>query len=229
MRAIFPALAALLAFPAVAAADATVQTMDATNTFSPAEVTVKVGEKVTWNFSAMPHNVKNNSTNWGIETKYLVAPQIASNTFTTPGEYLFLCQLHGTTMTGKVTVLDEAGTPPPPPPPPPLSEQPWTNDIPPLSVFEVRDTSAPKLDRVKVSRVKRGVKVGLRLSEAGKVTVKATRGRSVTTRTFEVAKGTRSVTLRGLKAGRYRVRVSAKDLAGNAAKAHPRAGVTVRR
>ena len=98
-----------------------------------------------------------------------------------------------------------------------------------LTVFEVRDTVVPKLDRVKVSRVKRGVKVRFRLSEGGKVTVKATRGRSVTTRRFEVAKGTRSVTLRGLRAGSYRVQVSAKDLAGNAAKARPRASVTVRR
>ena len=33
--------------------------------------------------------------------------------------------------------------PPPPPPPPPLSEQPFGNDTPPLSVFEVRDTFVP--------------------------------------------------------------------------------------
>ena len=132
-------------------------------------------------------------------------------------------------MSGEVNVLDAAGQPAPPPPPPPLSEQPFGNDTPPLSVFEVRDTMAPKLDRVKVSRVTRGVRVQFRLSEAGKVTVKATRGRSVTTRTVEVAKGTRSITVKGLKAGRYRVQVSAKDLAGNAAKSAPRASVTVRR
>ena len=96
-------------------------------------------------------------------------------------------------------------------------------------MFEVRDTVVPKLDRVKVSRVARGVRVKFRLSEAGKVTVKATRGRSVTTRTVEVAKGTRSITVKGLKAGDYRVQVSAKDLAGNAAKSAPRASVTVRR
>jgi plastocyanin len=229
MRAIVPALAALLAFPAAASADATVRTVDIANTFSPAEVTVKVGETVTWTFSTTPHNVKSNSPNWGIATSYLTAPQTSSNTFTAPGEYLYLCQLHGTTMTGKVTVTDEAGTPPPPPPPPPLSEQPFGNDTPTLTVFEKRDKVAPKLDRVKVSRAARGLKVGFRLSEAGKITVKATRGRSVTTRTIEVAKGTRSVTVRGLKAGRYRVQVSAKDLAGNAAKAKPRASVTVRR
>ncbi len=40
------------------------------------------------------------------------------------------------------------------------------------------------------------MRVKFRLSEAGKVTVKATRGRSVTKRTVEVAKGTRSVTVR---------------------------------
>ena len=104
-------------------------------------------------------------------------------------------------MIGTVTSPTRPATPRPPPPPPPLSEQPFGNDTPPLSVFEVRDTVVPKLDRVKVSRVARGVRVKFRLSEAGKVTVKATRGRSVTTRTVEVAKGTRSITVKGLKAG----------------------------
>ncbi|MDA0172459.1 cupredoxin domain-containing protein [Solirubrobacter taibaiensis] len=231
MRASVPAAAllAVLAFPAVAAADATVRAVDVTNTWSPAEVTIKAGEKVDWAFASFPHNVKNKSANWEFASLNLVAPQTASNTFTTPGEYEFLCALHGSTMTGKVIVLGADGQAPAPLPPPPLSEQPLANDIPPLSVFEVRDTVVPKLDRVKVSRVARGVRVKFRLSEAGKVTVKATRGRSVTTRTVEVAKGTRSITVKGLKTGSYRVQVSAKDLAGNAAKSAPRASVTVRR
>ena len=44
-----------------------------------------------------------------------------------------------------------------------------------------------------------------------------------------MAKGTRSITVKGLKAGSYRVQVSAKDLAGNAAKSARRASITVRR
>lgn len=220
---------AALAFPAVASAQ--FQAVDMTNVWAPSELTVKVGEQVTWSFggTSLVHNVKSDSSNWTYKTPFAIAGAAGRFTFTTPGEYAFLCELHGSTMTGKVVVLDAGGQQAPPPPPPPLGEQPFANDVPPLSVFELRDTVAPKLDRVKVTRVKRGVRVGFRLSEAGKITVKATRGRSVKTRTVEVAKGTRSITLDGLKAGTYRVQVTAKDLAGNAAKAHPRASVTVRR
>jgi plastocyanin len=219
---------AALALPATA--DAQFQAVDNTNVWAPAELTVKVGEPVTWSFSGttLVHNVRSNSANWSYSTPYAIAGPPGSYTFQAPGEYSFLCELHGSTMRGVVKVLDASGQPAPPPPPPPLSEQPFTNDVPPLTIFEKRDKVAPKLDRVKATGVKRGVRVRFRLSEGGKVTVKATRGRSVVTRTVEVDKGTRSVTLR-LKAGKYRLRMSAKDFAGNAAKAHPRASVTVRR
>jgi plastocyanin len=223
------ALAAVLAFPA--AASAQFQAVDITNVWAPAELTVKVGEPVTWSFggTSYVHNIKSSSSNWTYSTPYALAGAAGKYTFTAPGEYTFLCELHGSTMTGKVTVLGADGQQAPPPPPPPLSDQPFANDTPTLTVLEKRDKVAPKLDRVKVTRAKRGVRVAFRLSEGGKVTVKATRGKSVKTRTFEVDKGTRSVTLKGLKAGTYRVQVSAKDLAGNAAKAHPRASVTVSR
>jgi plastocyanin len=221
-------LAAALAFPA--AASAQFQAVDNTNVWAPAEATVKVGEPVTWSFGGtmLVHNVQSDSPNWTFRTPYAVAGPTATYTFQAPGEYAFVCQLHGSTMTGRVKVLDAAGQAAPPPPPPPLGEQPFANDTPPLTVFEKRDTVAPKLDRVKVAGVRRGVRVGFRLSEGGKVTVRATRGRTTRTRSFEVDKGTRSVILKGLRAGAYRVRVSAADLAGNAARSARRASVTVR-
>ena len=239
MRAIAGAITALLALPAAASADVTIQAVDAppndpqNNLWAPRDVTIKVGESVSWSFAGttLTHNVQADpsGTPWEFKTPYLTAGPTATRKFDAPGTYKFLCDLHKPFMIGTVTVTGADGAPPPPPPPPPLSEQPFGNDTPPLSVFEVRDTVVPKLDRVKVSRVARGMRVRFRLSEAGKVTVKATRGRSVIKRTVEVAKGTRSVTVRGLKAGRYRVQVSAKDLAGNAAKSARRASVTVRR
>ena len=224
-------LAAALAFPALASADATLQAVDNQNVWAPNEVTVKVGEAVTWSFAGTTtaHNVMANSPNWSFSTAYAIAGPSATRTFDTPGEYAFLCQLHGSTMTGVVKVLDAAGQPAPPPPPPPLSQQPFGNDTPPLTVFEVRDEVAPKLDRVKLRPVKRGVRVTLRLSEGGTVTVKATRERSVRKRTFDVAKGTRTVTLKALPAGRYRVQVTAADFAGNAARKVARGSVTVGR
>ena len=239
MRAVAGAITALLALPAAASADVTIQAVDGPandlqgNVWSPRDVTIKVGESVSWSFAGTTnlHNVQADPSGsaWDLKTPYLTAGPTATKQFTAPGTYKFLCDLHKSSMNGTVTVTGADGAPPPPPPPPPLSEQPFGNDTPPLSVFEVRDTVVPKLDRVKVSRVARGVRVKFRLSEAGKVTVKATRGRSVTTRTVEVAKGTRSITIKGLKAGAYRVRVSAKDFAGNAAKSARRASVTVRR
>jgi len=66
------------------------------------------------------------------------------------------------------------------------------------------------------------------LSEAGKVAIRLTRGKSVKRRTAQVAKGTSTLTISGLRAGSYSVQVTATDLAGNAAGAPKRARVTVR-
>ena len=76
----------------------------------------------------------------------------------------------------------------PPPPPPPLSEQPFPNDFPAPTTLEVLDETAPTLSAVRVSRVTRGARVRFRLSEAGRVTIKLTRGnRVVKTRARERA------------------------------------------
>jgi plastocyanin len=214
----------------IASADVTIQAVDGTNVWSPAEVTVKVGEKVTWSFAGTTsmHNFKSDGGPWTLSTTPAIAGMAAEYTFSTPETYTFFCELHKSSMTGKVTVLDATGAPPPPPPPPPLSEQPFANDAPAPATLEVRDTVAPTLDRVSVTRVRKGAKVRVRLSEAGKVAVKLTRGKTVKRRTVEVRKGTSAFTVSGLRAGTYRVEVSATDLAGNAAKPAKRARVTVR-
>jgi plastocyanin len=230
-------LAGVLAMPAAASADATVLAVDGTaanagvNQWAPSTATVKVGEKVTWRFdgTTVKHNVKSDAGGWFIQSPLAIAGQPAEYAFATPGTYAFYCEAHRSTMSGTITVTDATGAPPPPPPPPPLSEQPFANDVPAPATLEVRDTVAPKLDRVRVTRVRKGAKVRLRLSEAGKVVVKLTRGKTVKRRTAEVAKGTSSFTVAGLRAGTYRVDVSATDLAGNAAKRAMRARVTVRR
>jgi plastocyanin len=227
---------ATLALPGAAFADATIQAVDGTaanagiNQWSPSAATVKVGETVTWRFAGTTlfHNVRPDGGAWMPGNAPAVAGPDATFTFTTPGTYTFFCELHRSTMTGTVTVTDATGASPPPPPPPPLSEQPFVNDVPAPATLEVRDTVAPKLDRVSVKRVRKGAKIRLRLSEAGKVAVKLTRGKTVKRRTVEVRKGTSSFTVRGLRKGTYRVSVTARDLAGNAAKPAKRARVTVR-
>jgi plastocyanin len=229
-------IAAVLALPAAAVADATIQATDGTlpdgsdNRWAPNAVTVKVGETVTWSFAGttIAHNVKSGA-GWEFSNTAAVAGPPATHVFTAPGTYEFFCQLHATPMRGTVTVTDETGAPPPPPPPPPLSEQPFVNDFPAPKVLEVRDEVAPKLDRVTVSRVRKGARVRFRLSEAGNVAIELTRGgKPAKSRTVEVRKGTSSVTITGLRAGRYRVQVSASDLAGNAAGVAKRARITIR-
>jgi plastocyanin len=234
-RSLTIAVLAALALPSSAAADVTIQAVDAVapdgsdNRWSPNAVTVKAGEPVTWSFAGtvVAHNVVSEGSNWSLESPMIVAQPPVSHTFAAPGRYEFYCRLHGTSMRGTVTVTDESGTAPPVGPPP-LSEQPFSNDTAPLTSFERTDQVAPTLTRVSVSRVSRGARVRFRLSEAGRATLALTRaGKTVKTRAIDAHKGANTVTVRGLRSGRYRVEVRARDLSGNAAKP-TRARLTVR-
>jgi plastocyanin len=226
---------AALALPAAASADVTIQAVDGVlpdgsdNRWAPNAVTVKVGEKVTWSFTgtALAHNVRSASANWSLESNIGAPAPNITGSFDAIGTYEFVCRLHAS-LTGSVTVTDETGAPPPPPPPPPLSEQPFPNDVPSLTTFETIDGVAPVLSGVKVRRVARGARVRFRLSEAGRATLVLKRGgKTARTRTVDARKGANTVTIRGLKAGAYRVELSARDLSGNAAKLK-RSRVTVR-
>jgi plastocyanin len=231
-RAALIALAAALALPAsAAAADQTVQAVDATLSWSPATVTVKAGESVTWTFAgtSQAHNVASSSSNWSLTTPIQAGHPPVSYTFAAPGTYSFVCNVHPSTMTGTVTVTDASGNPPPPPPPPPPGEQPFPNDQSPPTVIEVSDTQRPRLTRVRAARIARGVRVRFHVSEPSRVTVRVRHGsRAVRTRTVTLRRaGTRALRVRGLRAGTYRVDVLARDVALNRSKLK-RARVTVR-
>jgi amicyanin len=72
------------------------------NTFIPAEITVAPGTTVTWtNNEAMPHTVVDQ--NKGFRSKTIVKDGTFSFTFTTAGDYDYLCSIHPN-MKGKVTV-----------------------------------------------------------------------------------------------------------------------------
>jgi len=72
------------------------------NTFIPSEITVAPGTTVTWvNNETMPHTVVN--PNQGLRSKFLVKDAKFSFTFTTPGDYDYLCSIHPN-MKGKVIV-----------------------------------------------------------------------------------------------------------------------------
>lgn len=196
----------LLAALAVAAS---VQAVDNPATWTPAQTSIHVGDTVTWTFDGTNdlHNVKATSANWSFETAFDRTPK--TYTFTAAGTYTFQCQAHPSTMTGTITVGDA-----PPPPPPAPSEQPFPNDAPAPTVFEVTDERRPRLSRVRVAGHLHGVLVRFRVSEPARVTVRVKRGRRAVAR--RTGRGRRGAIYVGdLPAGRYRVEVFARDLAGN--------------
>jgi plastocyanin len=72
------------------------------NTFTPGEITVVPGTTVTWvNNEAMPHTVVD--LNKGFRSKTLAKDAKFSFTFTTAGDYSYLCSIHPN-MKGKVIV-----------------------------------------------------------------------------------------------------------------------------
>jgi plastocyanin len=222
------ALAALATAPPALAADAEVRAVDGatatTNSWSPAQVSINAGEKVTWRFdgTTTAHNVRSASSNWQIDTPFAVSGPPAEYTFSAVGTYDFVCGLHPE-MSGQVKVGD-----PPPPPPLPLSQQPYANDQPAPSVFEDTDARRPRVTRVRAAGLDGAARVRFRLDEPGRATIRLVRGSRAYTRSLTVRRaGRRAVTLRGIAAGTYRVQVRARDLGGNRSQLK-RARVTVR-
>ena len=224
MRAVLAVLAAGLVF-APAASAATVQAVDGTaadnynNRWTPQTTTIAVGESVTWSFTGTSalHNVASSGANWSFRNgdPGSGSPP-ASYTFTTPGTYRFICEVHATTMFGDVLVTDASGNPPPPPPPPPLSEQPFPNDAGPPSAFEVDDALAPRLTRLAPRSWHGGARLRFRLDEPAVVSVRARRARLTVKRVRGMyLRGRRKLTIRRLEPGRYRLDIVARDLAGN--------------
>jgi len=206
---------ALVAAAPASAASFDVHGLDTLVWDSP-ELQVAVGDTVTWSFpgTAQPHNVKSTSVNWAdFKGNAGIPGETKSFTFGAEGIYTYVCEIHATTMIGKVTVGS-----PPPPPPPPLSEQPFPNDSSiAADAFETGgvDTTDPRLRSVAAKRSGKRVRVSFRVDEQAVVTVRFARG-GKTVKTKHAATGSRgSVTVAGLKPGRYAVKVVATDLAGN--------------
>lgn len=215
------ALAALAGAPAAHGQNAVVQAADGPPEapfnfrWLPQEVTIKAGETVTWRFEGASgsHNVMSQGGNWSYRSgPWQPAHPPVSVPFSSPGEYRFVCEVHASTMFGKVIVTDEGGTPPPPPPPPPLSQQPFPND----QSAPALDIRRPVVSRVRATARRRAARVRFRLSEAARVTFKVKRGPlTVARRAVSRRRGTHRVTIRGLRAARYRIEVGRPDLGGN--------------
>jgi plastocyanin len=193
-------------------------TPDGNNVWSPSDVTINVGETVTWRYDGtqLPHNVASTSPNWNVASpSSAVNPAPVVQRFDAEGTYTFQCSFHAMTMKGSVTVGS-----PPPPPPPPLSEQPWTNEQAAPTVLEKADETRPKLTEVRLNTVRNGARVRFRLSERARVSVRFTRaGMTVAARRRTFRAGAHRLVVRDRRlSGRYRVEVVARDLAGNRSK-----------
>lgn len=220
---------ALAVVPALAD-DRTVTTSG--NTFSPNRVAVAPGDTVTIHNGGMglhdlnwadgaPGRPDESPTDWSTE-----------RTFTSAGEYVFFCDVHGSAtsgMRGTVVVGDAAtttttttttGTTTPPPPPPTTTTTgtttTGTSTTPPPPPAG-GDTTPPRVTSARGAATRRAVTLRLTLSEAATVTVRVLRrGRRVARRTFAVEDG--AVVLRVRRAfspGRYAIRVAVVDEAGN--------------
>lgn len=116
-------LAAPVTAPATAAA-ATQQVMMQGYAYSPASLTVRVGDTVTWmQHDEAPHDVVTTSAPVAFRSPQLSAGQSWSYTFRQPGTYAYYCSVHPD-MRASVTVLPAATTAPPKPASTPVATKP---------------------------------------------------------------------------------------------------------
>jgi plastocyanin len=197
--------------PALATDATTLQAKD--YVFEPADVTIQVGDTVT--FTIDPGSVSFHNFRFADGPEYPPAPSPPgpdwngqSRTFTTPGTYTFVCGAHST-MTGVVKVEAPAATPTPAPTSTPSSD-PGT-----LEVRTLRMAAGPFCTKRGPRCARPGVRVRIDLSQPA--TVSGTlrrRGRSFGGVRFgTVPAGPRTLTFRRnaagrrLTAGRYTLRL----------------------
>ena len=222
----------------VAGAQAPATTIDAENDkWVPDSVAVAPGETVQWTFDGetVPHNLKSTSANWDVDTPFGTAQEPIEYTFSAPGVYTFVCEVHPGTMTGSVTVGDATPTPTPTPsasptatptptPNPPASPPPTTDGHTTTPAPDGgTDETKPRVRRVRLKAKRRAVQVRFRLSEPATVTLRVKRRgsrRVLESAVVQAPKGSHRVTLRSkrLKKGRYTVEVRARDAFGNRSK-----------
>lgn len=184
-------------------------------------VDIKPNDTVEWTFpnTVQFHNVAIEFSSGVVRSLGGAPAPPFSQAFPAEGEYGFVCEVHRDTMRGVVRVSAVTSPPPPPPPPPPLSAQAFDNDAPTVVPAESNvtlDEAKPRLSSVSAKRVaKRAARVRFRVSENADVSVVVKRGARTVKRASASGTGTGSLTLRGLRAGRYTVQVRATDVAGN--------------
>ena len=241
---------AAVAGAAQQAAGPTITTTESGPAFVPATAAAKTGDTVTWSFpatvgihNAMSSNEVAEDPAWaGFTTGEVPSRGTYTYTFTKPGTYEYLCQVHQN-MTGTISVtgapveptptpsptVPPAETPVPTPVPtatpgPSGSTPPPRSDETPAPGGAAREAQAPAISGLRLKGVRRGARVTLRLSETATVTLRFKRrgsGTVVRTVRVQLRAGTRTLTVHGarLRRGRYTVELVARDGAGNTAPA----------
>src|SRR5687767_9101240 len=95
------------------AADQTV-TAQPSSQWSPGDVTLDLGDTVTWNNAGGVHNVEFNDGSYTQPAQPDSSNWTAQRTFDTPGIFRYHCGFHGSSMSGVVRVRDATGQVPEP-------------------------------------------------------------------------------------------------------------------
>jgi plastocyanin len=100
--------------------DALVRATDS-NTWSPTDVSIATGDKVSWNLdggNGAQHNIRATAgpaadTTWAAYRTPFKSTGQESRYFYEPGTYTYFCQVHGPSMSGSITVTGPSRTPTP--------------------------------------------------------------------------------------------------------------------
>jgi plastocyanin len=223
-------LAVLAAAPVALGADYGIAASPSTATFSPSDLTVAPGDRVTISYAGggLAHNSKYDDQLTACPPTPTMSAWSCPRTFTAVGDYSFHCELHAT-MTGTVHVVDPASGGPPPAEPPPGSNTPAPDVTSPSVVLS--GAAAQRVLRQRAVVVKVETNEAATLSATGtvsvppparifrlrKITAASAAGEVVTLR-LKLSRRTRAA-VRGALASRRKpkalVRITATDAAGN--------------
>jgi plastocyanin len=180
--------------------------------WSPANVTIDVGDTVTWTNAQGFHNVvignddRVNQPGFPNDPPWNPPPQ---RTFNEPGSFAYFCEVHPA-MNGTINV---GGGPTPTPTPTPPPAVPPPGGAPP-------DSTAPTISNLTVTGLRGRVSIRLTLSEPATVNARFASADEVTTLRAQVKQGTSTIE-RVLPGGRYAYELWAVDAMSNRSSTHP--------
>ncbi|HEX8075978.1 MAG TPA: plastocyanin/azurin family copper-binding protein [Thermoleophilaceae bacterium] len=188
------------------------------STFTPAAVTIKVGESVHWHNAGGFHNVSFDDGSFKDPPAPSATAWNADRKFDAPGTFLYHCDQHGGPngegMSGKVIVEQEGGNPPPP----------GDTTAPVITGLKAKPSKFCNRKKSRKCR-KPGTRIRFTLSEAASVRADASpvKGGTGAVVVFQrqADAGENVVKFAGkpggkrLKAGKYELRLVATDQAGN--------------